>query len=302
MKKCGCLKHKVEQKVVKLKESIVDIRSLILELRPDLCRRFGFDLPENSDAYLGWLLSSGIKEYAALQDAAALRADFQATGFGPNRKLNKLQYVVWKARPDVQQAFPLLEKAAEYFVWFYTHGLEEHGFWPFLSPAEQAYVLQLPEPWAARVRAALSAMTKEPELRVSFNNCPFGVNLVGYAFGQLGIGEDARMTALENGRYYAERGSAQFADRYNIGYWPWELSLWPKQWESMVDLVDEVWVSTQHTLDALAPVCAKPIISDEIKSIPCEFPLVVIGHFPLKDLNTREREKLLSLLKGRKWA
>jgi len=191
--------------------------------------------------------------------------------------------MVWQVRPDVQQAFPLLEKAAEYLAWFYTHGLEEHGFWPFLSSAEQAYVLQLPEPWPARIRAALSAMTKEPEPQVSFNNRPFCVNLVGYAYGQLGIGEDARMaarallaanvpvtmlnfppgadipqndrsmvshvseqgpfafnifcmTALENGRYYAERGNGQFNDRYNIGYWPWELSRWPEQWEPMVDL------------------------------------------------------------------
>ncbi len=67
------------------------------------------------------------------------------------------------------------------------------------------------------------------------------------------------MTALENGRYYAERGSAQFAGRYNIGYWPWELGRWPKEWAAMLDLVGEVWVSSRHTHDALAPVCAKPV-------------------------------------------
>jgi hypothetical protein len=152
----------------------------------------------------------------------------------------------------------------------------------------------------------LLSVIREPEARVSFDNRRFGVNLIGYAFGQLGIGEDARMaaralraaevpvtmlnfppgadipqndfsmashvselgpfafnifcmTALENGRYYAERGSRQFADRYNIAYWPWELSGWPKQWEAMLDLVDEVWVSTQHTFAALAPLCAKPL-------------------------------------------
>jgi glycosyltransferase involved in cell wall biosynthesis len=296
-----------EQKMIKPNHSSVDIKLLILELRPDLCQRFGFDLPENYEAYSGWLLTSGIKEYAALEEAPALLAEFQAPGSGPNGLLKKLQYMVWKARPDVQQAFPLPEKTVEFLTWFYTHGLEEHGFWSFLSSAEQACVLQLPEPWFSRIRSALPAMLKEPERRLPFNNRPFGVNLIGYAYGQLGIGEDARMaarallaaevpvtmlnfppgadipqndrsmashvseqgpfafnifcmTALENGRYYAERGGHQFNDRYNIGYWPWELSRWPKQWESMVDLVDEVWVSTQHTFDALTPVCDKPVL------------------------------------------
>lgn len=285
---------------------MLDVTRLILELRPDLCRRFAFNLPENSDAYLAWLVTSGILEYAALRDAPRLLADLQAGGFGANNKLTKLQSLVWKARPDVQLAFPLPEQAAEYLGWFYTHGLEEHGYWRYLSPTERSLVLQLPEPWPSRIQSTLSKVIEVPDPRVSFENRAFGVNLFGYAFGELGIGEDARMvarallaagvpmtmlnfppgadipqndcsmeshvsehgpfafnifcmTALENGRYYAERGSSQFADRHNIGYWPWELSRWPKQWESIVDLVDEVWVSSQHTFEALSPVCPKPV-------------------------------------------
>jgi glycosyltransferase involved in cell wall biosynthesis len=295
-----------EKKAAKLNGSTFDIRALILELRPDLRQKFGISSPANDDAYLSWLLNSGINEYAALHDALDLLADFQAPGFGPNGKLKKLQYLIWEARPDVQKVFPLPEKCLEYLDWFYTHGLEEHGFWHFLSTAEHADVLQLPEPWQSRIQSVLSTIVRTPEPRILIKNRLFGVNLIGYAFGQLGIGEDVRMaarallavdvpltmlnfppgadipqndrsmalhvsehgsfafnifcmTALENGRYYAEHGSRQFKDRYNIGYWPWELSRWPKQWATMVDLVDEIWVSTQHTFDALAPVCSKPI-------------------------------------------
>jgi len=165
-------------------------------------------------------------------------------------------------------------------------------------------VLRLSEPWRSRIQATVAKVAGVSEPRVPFAARAFGVNLIGYAFGELGIGEDARMaarallaakvpvtmldfppgadipqndrsmqahvsasgpyafnifcmTALENGRYFAERGSAQFAGRYNIGYWPWELGRWPRQWEAMVELVDEVWVSSRHTYDALAPLCAK---------------------------------------------
>jgi glycosyltransferase involved in cell wall biosynthesis len=67
------------------------------------------------------------------------------------------------------------------------------------------------------------------------------------------------LTAEETGRYYAERGRGQFVDRYNIGYWPWELGAWPNEWEMLLDLVDEVWVSSQHTYDSIRPVCKKPL-------------------------------------------
>lgn len=283
-----------------------DIRILILELRPDLRRNFRYSLTKNTEAFLIWMLSSGIWEYAALRCSAELLEEFQSPEVGLNRRLKRIQYLIWKSRPDLQQEFPLPKATEKYIAWFYTHGLEEYKFWNFLTTAEQAYVLQFSEPWHSRIRFALSSVIIAPEVRVPFKDRPLGVNLIGYAFGQLGIGEDARMaarallavnfpvailnfspganipqndhsmqnhvtehgsfafnifcmTALENGRYYAERGLHQFRDRYNIGYWPWELSRWPKQWETMLDLVDEVWVSSQHTFDALAPVCSKPI-------------------------------------------
>lgn len=133
-----------------------------------------------------------------------------------------------------------------------------------------------------------------------------GVNLIGYAFGELGIGEDVRMaalaleaanilftvinfrpgddirqndrsiaqwvtndplytvnivclTALEHLRIYAEQGGALFKDRYNIGYWPWELQYWPANWQHCFSLVDEVWVSSQHTWQAAQKVSSVPV-------------------------------------------
>jgi hypothetical protein len=141
----------------------------------------------------------------------------------------------------------------------------------------------------------------------SFAQRPFGVNLIGYAFGQLGIGEDLRMaaksllavgvpftilnfppgddipqndrsmaehvsedapyainifcmTALEQARFFVERGQRQFEGRYTIGYWPWELSQWPQAWMDLTRLADEAWVSTRHIYDALAPVAPIPVL------------------------------------------
>ncbi len=198
------------------------------------------------------------------------------------------------------------EGAQAFKDWFYTRGLEEHDYWDFLSLKEKAHVLGLPEPCVTRLEAVTQRSLPSALSAIPFKKRESGVNLIGYAFGRLGIGEDLRMagkallhaqvpmtmldfppgdnvdknersmaryvsdtgelafnifclTAEETGRFYAERGRSQFMDRYNIGYWPWELGAWPKEWEMMLELVDEVWVSTQHTYDALKPICKKPL-------------------------------------------
>ncbi len=203
-----------------------NILALILSMREDL-RAIGFDRPENAPAFRHWLLNHGIHEYPGLKAILLQLAGHQPSGSG-------------------------------------TAG----------APS------------------------------------PFGVNLVGYAFGELGIGEDVRMagrallrtdvpttlvnfkpgddipqqdfsmaehvsddapyginifcmTAQENARHFLEVGEGRqggrYAGRYNIGYWPWELSGWPKDWELSFDLVDEVWVSTWHTYQSLANICPKPL-------------------------------------------
>ena len=47
------------------------------------------------------------------------------------------------------------------------------------------------------------------------------------------------MTAEEHARIFLELGYAIFSERYNIGYWPWELATGQSP-ESLFGLVDEV--------------------------------------------------------------
>jgi len=127
-----------------------------------------------------------------------------------------------------------------------------------------------------------------------------GVNLYGFAYGELGIGEDLRMavaccesaeipyrivnieasanvgngdrtlekTILEQNeeidfpinvfiipgfdtaeRIFMVLGSEIFHGHYNIGWWPWELGVWPKKWLKIFDLVDELWAGSQFTYE-----------------------------------------------------
>ncbi|WP_267222269.1 glycosyltransferase family 4 protein [Dyella silvae] len=46
---------------------------------------------------------------------------------------------------------------------------------------------------------------------------------------------------------------------YRIGYWFWELEEIPEQWLPSIDLVDEIWVSSEFVKAAFAKVTDKPI-------------------------------------------
>lgn len=271
--------------------------SLIERLRPDLCKLFSRNGKLDYKSFCAWLVTSGLREYHALLEDEEFLKYLDAVA--PHSGLTNLQALVYAARPDVQAAYPLHAGVEQITGWFERHGIEEHGLWLLLSAAEQSRLLAT-EPWRSRY-----GNLQQPKV-ANFSDRPFGVNLIGYVYGQLGIGEDLRMaarallaagvpftlidfppgneipqndhsmaayvsaegpyafnvfclTALEHARFYAERGKSQLEGRYNIGYWPWELSRWPDVWKDLTRLVDEVWVSTRHTYDALAPVSPVPV-------------------------------------------
>ncbi len=251
---------------------------LLRLLRPDLRKLFPLDTAENVWAWLGWMATSGVSEYAQLRNNHQLLALLRKPS--PQSGLSAVEWAIYRARPDVQQVIGPNE-TARIRHWFRQHAVAEHDL-GYLSID------------AAPVRGADRAR-------------PPGVNVVGYSRGELGIGEDCRMaslalqacgiphcvvdfspgadvstgasnaefpmvaeprygtnlfclTALETGRYFLEKGAGAFDGFYNIGYWPWELRDWPHSWKPLLQLVDEVWVSSRHTYDAISPVSDKPVL------------------------------------------
>ena len=276
------------------------LAELIRRLRPDLCRLFStrnrISLP-----FLQWIVTNGKSEYASIAENDDLRDILNCRI--PGLEITPLQGLVYLQRKDVRQAYPLQTQRENFVQWFYRHGVGEHRLWPYLSHHDwDCYAAVLPEEAAAH-RSNKASAQNAPS---TFASRPFGANLIGYAYGQLGIGEDVRMTAralqaaevlccilnfppgadipqndfslrhlvkeegdyainifcmtaLETARYFAEKGHSQFKGRYNIGYWPWELAQWPTAWRDLTGLVDEVWVSTRHIYDALAPWSPVPV-------------------------------------------
>ncbi len=139
---------------------------------------------------------------------------------------------------------------------------------------------------------------------------PFGVNLYGFAYGELGIGEDLRMAvaacesagipyrvvnidagkdlrqdddALKHrvqigqdqapyafnifcipgfdmvSRVFLRMGPDVLRNHINIGWWPWELPVWPKAWTEAFDLVDELWTGSEFTGATYRKSTDKPV-------------------------------------------
>ncbi|MHC2181982.1 glycosyltransferase involved in cell wall biosynthesis [Paenibacillus sp. PvR052] len=136
---------------------------------------------------------------------------------------------------------------------------------------------------------------------------PPGINLIGYARAEMGIGEScrimakslnavnfpfgitnftgtnkARMTDLtwihkevENPQYninvfhinaeqmieiYAHYGNSIFKDRYNIGYWHWELPDFPDDWLESFQIVNEIWVPSTFVANSIALKSPVPVV------------------------------------------
>src|SRR5262249_37836419 len=58
----------------------------------------------------------------------------------------------------------------------------------------------------------------------------------------------------------AQRKPAYFRNRYNIGYWNWELSHFPEEWLQSFDAFDEIWTPSSFVLDSVARLSPIPVV------------------------------------------
>ena len=94
---------------------------------------------------------------------------------------------------------------------------------------------------------------------------PFGINLI-------------HINADMFPRIYLEKGNKFFKDKYNIGFWTWELPDFPDYWLDSFKYCDEIWVPSNFTLASIAKKSPIPVIriphavkADNIKNVDRSF-------------------------------
>jgi len=193
--------------------------------------------------------------------------------------ISNLFMSLYRMRPDVEAAFDInTEPGRRGFIdWIFRYGYSE-----------------------------MFSHLVSGEITGSEKPSDFGVNAVGYSKGELGLGEDIRMTCralmsagipisvfpisannglpemdqslvayeratlphpisifnmppmMQFGLLYRHGGSI-FKDRYNIGFWAWELERWPVKANHCYELVSEIWTISHFVKNSFSEAVGIPI-------------------------------------------
>jgi glycosyltransferase involved in cell wall biosynthesis len=202
-------------------------------------------------------------------------------------RLSSALFGVWKARPDLQVAFPKASTSdAERFIdWAYAHGLREGA----VSESEIRLFSQLTDEFESS-----ESITILPDI---------GVNVSGYFKGEFGVGQSGRLIAraafasglpvsvignektesrqeevFDTGNsdvYFPVTIGVVNADQFPlwvsdlpsevrlgskiIGVWAWEIESFPKRFFQAFDLVDEIWAVSEFVKRSIQPHTKKPV-------------------------------------------
>ena len=248
-----------------------------------------------------------IVDYFMQPAAAALQDD----GY----TFSQLMYYIWSSRLDLQRAFDIGQRAQRiaYCEWFVVNASREYGLTPAVYPDSLLARLIADAGSAAaaardlqRAKAAPGG-AEAPSVTMPESAAAAGANLVGYAFGEFGMGEHVRMVArsLDTAAYpfcvidqdvglhgsgdasiahwvtdtpahgtnifhvnadvfpplYFKFGEAMFAGRYNVGYWAWELSRIPEQFDVALNMIDEVWAISDFVAESFKTRSPVPVVT-----------------------------------------
>jgi glycosyltransferase involved in cell wall biosynthesis len=64
---------------------------------------------------------------------------------------------------------------------------------------------------------------------------------------------------FETARLKLTYGDNLFSGRYNVGYWPWELSSLPPSWHFAFEIVDEIWASSRFLVGVFRQLTSTPV-------------------------------------------
>lgn len=303
---------------------VPQVVNLLGQYRPDAVAECTKEGQLQHEKFLAWAIVRGLPEHQLAQHAprsllAALDQPVPSTVNPPSEHsvpaATLLMYLLWRLMDSTTQQTRNLfttEGRLAYLGWFFNV-VGQLGIAPLVAGRWKSWVKSQPSFTAAQVawaNASLAPATTAPATNKA--DKPFGVNLYGFAYGELGIGEDLRMAVacceaanipyyvvnvdagdvrqadrlLEGkthelhseqlppyrtnifclpafdtvSRVFMQKGASPFEGYHNIGWWPWELSVFPKAWKPYAfELVDEVWASSTFLEDMYKRATDKPV-------------------------------------------
>jgi glycosyltransferase involved in cell wall biosynthesis len=219
---------------------------------------------------------------------------------GARHGLTRMCLEMYDRRPDLSGTYPDLEgtDGPKLLAWVHRWAADEFDLPRHLLPPgsernhEQLEQVSSIQPWGVNVagylrselgvgeaaRSVISALDAVGVPVMPIHGSWIPMSRQAHSFAHL----DTRaapfpinlicVNADELPRFLDSAGADFGAGRYAIGFWWWEVSTIPDDWMEVFDLLDEIWVGTEHVADALRLVSGVPVIKVRI---PVAMPPIV---------------------------
>lgn len=192
-------------------------------------------------------------------------------------RLTRYLHALWATRGDLQGSFPGLRNPQGFLEWALTNGGNE-GVPLELLPQPSAGATAAPRRPGVNLVGYLRSATGVGEaarlLSAALDCAAIGHDLIdvwdpwsagtyqhpgaGEALGDRAVNlvcvNADSLANLANGA-----GAHLFDGRPTVGVWWWEVDEFPVEMREAAALVDEVWVGSSYTADALRPVLSRPV-------------------------------------------
>jgi len=251
---------------------------------PQIARDFRLDDAEDAAEFCCWYRLSGSAALSiapplppaviALTEAASERPAWTASG----TRVPRMAVAMWRANPGLQGSYDAQSAAGRNALasWYDASGRAivprgaDPPAWPEPLPPPSVRVADrgvniIGYPNEASgvgedARALAAALTDVGIENISIDVRPGSPTAADVPEAALRHGVTVFcLNPFDTARLFLERGPALFAGRRNIGYWPWELPIFPAVWRGVIDLVDEVWAASEFTAAAMRASTGKPV-------------------------------------------
>ena len=268
----------------------------IYNSRDDLKITFDLRSNEGKSRFVSWYEESALREYN-LPDPVVKEAHRSAIDrindpaeiiqFSIETKVSNFMLSIWNSRQDLQQAFDIsTHQGQKDFIHWCEDGLRREYNIP-----DRKYILSLNNDkelksgilygdfGANLIGYAHAELGMGEHVRMTaeaFSKMKINYGIVNYDYGVVSRqkAELDRDILIKENSYRVNLfhinadqmfdslirlGQGFFSNKYNIGYWAWELSGWPEEWDAAIDIVDEIWAPSRFIQKTLNEVTGKPV-------------------------------------------
>lgn len=250
----------------------------IYQSRPDIQRAFPDIFGRNRGSFLAWALIICKKDYG-LDDSLLLVAS--ESGKGVKFKAELYMYLrssadsayktlypvfqknklIWNFFKKVNKSLPTstvlkpstgLVRAVEGFGGNESLGINIAGYLNAESGVGEAARANIRSAESFGISVALNniecSSRQEDKTYTNFMDAnPYPVNLIQVNADQVPV-------------FFKLKGADYFKDRYNIGFWYWELDRFPGEWLDRFGFFNEIWVASSFCQNAIANVSPVPVV------------------------------------------